>query len=83
MSTEVSNMSRQQIINMLKKKNLTITFEKSDGTERVMTCTLQEDIVPDVSEDHNKGQNDRIIAYDLEKKAWRSFHYDSILRIQS
>ena len=76
------SLSRQQIINTLKEKELMITFEKSNGEERVMRCTLQKDVVPEVSEDHNKGQQDRIIAYDLDKKAWRSFYYDSILRIQ-
>lgn len=81
-TAELDDLSRQQIINRLKKGMLTVTFEKSNGEERTMHCTLAESMVPKTSTDHNKGQDEVIVAYDLDKKAWRSFRYDSILRIQ-
>ena len=64
---------------------VTITFLKKDGTERVMQCTTNYDLVPKVEVRENlepkkeKKSNDEVMpVYDMEAKGWRSFRWDSI-----
>jgi hypothetical protein len=69
-----------------------VTFTKKDGTERTMNCTLSPILVPSVKqdelvEDHKKGikrhNPDVRTVWDLEKKGWRSFRYDSINKYET
>ena len=58
-----------------------------DGTERIMECTLQQDLLPDqmdveeyISE---RRANDEVLAvWDLEKDAWRSFRLDRVVTVE-
>ena len=67
------------------KQDLEITFTKVDGTERVMNCTLSEDIVPPLDTTAVKQkriQNPDVLAvWDIEANGWRSFRFDSIKSI--
>jgi hypothetical protein len=76
---------------------VTITFTKKDGTERVMECTTNTDLVPLVEEKvhvtntdnpidfpikKEKKANDEVMpVYDLEAKGWRSFRWDSVKQV--
>lgn len=67
----------------LRSGNCTVVFKKADGTERKMLCTLQEASIPLESRPKNssaKQSEDAIAVWDIEKQAWRSFRYDSILQ---
>lgn len=69
---------------MLKESVLNVTFLKKDGTERTMRCTLKEDLLPpqtDIEEAAEKRapRTESIAVWDLDKKAWRSFRFDSII----
>lgn len=70
----------------LKEGVKTITFTKTDGTQRVLRCTLQESALPlvDVSKVATvKKQNDEALAvWDLDNAGWRSFRFDSIISVQ-
>lgn len=62
-----------------------VTFQKKDGTERVMNCSLQEGVVVphEKTTDRVKAENDETLAvWDLDKGAWRSFRLDSIIKIE-
>ena len=63
----------------------TIHFLKSDGTERVMKCTLDRKVVPQViSEEPKKVRAispDVLPVYDIEAQGWRSFRWDSIMKV--
>jgi len=68
---------------------VTVTFTKKDGTERVMDCTTspslvpQEPIVESLEPKREKKPNDEFCpVYDLESKAWRSFRWDSIKEVR-
>ena len=71
--------------NVLQKGVAQITFTKVDGTERLMKCTLKEDIIPTPPADvaskstvkRHEAQN-VISVWDVEKEGWRSFRWDSI-----
>ena len=58
-----------------------VTFTKRDGTQRVMLCTLRPDYLPEQLdlEEHANSHPDHVVVWDLEKKAWRSFRYDSVV----
>lgn len=79
---------REALIDQLKGNVLTVTFTKKDGTERVMRCTLREDLLPkrEVNENTERKVNEEVLpVYDLEANGFRSFRVDSIkdIRIES
>ena len=74
----------------------TVTFTKKDGTERVMLCTTNTELVP--QEPHETGTDNPIDfpvlkkekkvnedvcpVYDLESKHWKSFRWDSVKSVK-
>ena len=80
--------SGQQLLRArLKHENLLVTFTKKDGSERTMRCTLNASSIP--TESNAKENSTRVIpstalaVYDLDKKEWRSFRWDSILEVNN
>lgn len=77
----------EQIKNLLKTVDtgITVTFTKADGSARTMKATLFSDLLPPKDSTATtktiKESADAIRVYDLEKKAWRSFRYDSVISI--
>ena len=73
-------------LNKLLKNNVVVVrFTKSDGTERVMNCTLRADmVVPhEKTTDRVKPINEEVCpVWDIDKGAWRSFRYDSVIEYQ-
>lgn len=71
--------------NLLKDTVVTVKFTKqSDGSERTMICTKNLELIPredyPVQNSMPSAVNEEIFkVYDMEKKAWRSFHKDSII----
>lgn len=84
MMTTVEAM-REDLKNNLRAKIGTVTFTKANGDERIMRCTLQESVLPkqtDLEEAVQKrGPTDSLAVWDLEKNAWRSFRYDSVISV--
>lgn len=70
----------------LKEGVKTITFTKTDGSQRVLKCTLQESVLPIVDTTKTvaaKKQSDEALAvWDIENAGWRSFRFDSIISVQ-
>jgi hypothetical protein len=67
----------------------TVVFTKKDGTERVMNCTTNTDLVPAVeivesaeAKPARKVNEEVMPVYDLEAKAWKSFRWDSIKQVR-
>lgn len=84
MMTDVEAM-REDLKNNLRAKIGTVTFTKANGDERVMRCTLREEVLPaqtDIEEAvQKKGSTDSLAVWDLEKNAWRSFRYDTVISV--
>ena len=58
-----------------------VTFEKSDGTDRTMKCTLKEELVTPYEKKTNRtrAQNEDVcVVFDTDKQEWRSFRYDTV-----
>ena len=77
-----------QINEQLRNGIVEITFDKVDGTRRVMQCTLDEDYIKAHSESKEKSENTRapkesvLVVFDTEKNDWRSMRVDSIISIR-
>lgn len=72
---------------LLKDEIVTLTFIKKDGTERVMKCTLNENVIPfavldAVGNKNHKKSTEAQSVYDLESEGWRSFRWDSLRKIE-
>jgi hypothetical protein len=72
---------------MLKTNVITLNFTKKDGTERVMRCTLQPDLLPKVEhktelkESKPITEQTAIPVYDLDNNGWRSFTLNTVKRV--
>lgn len=81
--------TRNELVSALRASTATVKFLKTDGTERIMTCTLNEDIVPQtVKEESNTKEprkvNEEVLpVWDTEKNGWRSFRVDSVIEIST
>jgi hypothetical protein len=74
---------------MLHTEEITVTFNKKDGTERVMRCTLKpealpvvEGVVESTSKTTKTKTEDSLSVWDLDASGWRSFRWDSLKAIQ-
>lgn len=52
-----------------------VTFTKKDNTERVMKCTLRQDMISYSPSKTNKVKStpETLVVYDIENKGFRSF----------
>jgi hypothetical protein len=73
---------------VLRTNEVTVTFTKKDGTERVMKCTTNPTYVmfkdPTIleSKKERKVNEDVMPVYDIEQGHWKSFRWDSIKQVQ-
>lgn len=79
---------REDIVEKLKSRICQVTFIKKDGTTRVMNCTLNSSMIPQVKLEEDrvrrtKTENPDVLAvYDVESFGWRSFKWDSLLNFR-
>lgn len=76
-------MNREDMVEKLRQQVCTVTFTKVNGEERVMECTLVEDMIPESKrpKTDNEGVQrtiDVISAFDVRKADWRSFRVENI-----
>ena len=77
-------MNRESITKSLQEGVCEVFFTKSDGSERIMHCTLNPKFAPSmpqqVEETVRKNKNpDAIAVWDTDFDAWRSFRIDRIM----
>lgn len=76
-------MTRDDMVNKLRAGFCTVTFNKVNGDERIMECTLKEDFIPENErpKDTTEGVDrtlDVIRAYDVRAAGWRSFRVENV-----
>ena len=81
---ETLTMNRESITKSLREGVCEVFFTKSDGSERIMHCTLNPKFAPSmpqqVEETVRKNKNpDAIAVWDTDFDAWRSFRIDRIM----
>lgn len=75
---------REYLHSLMKDGVIKVTFIKNDGTERVMSCTLNESVIQSYSkktEKVRKHNPDVMSVWDTEKSEWRSFRLDSVREV--
>ena len=78
---------REWLLGLLRTQQVSVTFQKKDGSERVMKCTLQENVVvpyeAKTERTKNKVNEDLIVVWDCENNGWRSFDLNKIQTIEA
>ena len=81
--------TRGELMEMLRKEVVEITFLKLDGDERKMPCTLMPSLLPAVAKEDPLTQkkvreiSDKVIAvWAVESKGFRSFRYDRVTKVE-
>lgn len=70
---------------VLTTEDVSVTFTKRDGSERVMKATLRENAIPVLEKktERTRAPNDEVISViDAEIGEWRSIRYDSIKEVR-
>lgn len=67
--------------NLLHENVCVVVFEKKDGTERTMLCTLKGDLLPPSSGTTKTVvvPDTQVRCFDIQKNEWRSFNTDSVI----
>lgn len=79
---ENNEENRRKLHDALVESNVKIIFNKSDGSQRTMLCTLRSEAI-----DYTKSSGDRKMpdsnvsaaVWDLENNWWRSFKWEGLL----
>jgi len=76
-------MTREEIRTLAQNGIIEVTFNKKDGTQRIMRCTLQEKFLPVKESESTKKDNPDVLAvFDIVSAGWRSFRLDSVLHVE-
>ena len=89
----VLKILKENTVAKLVKGEVVVTFNKINGDKRVMTCTLQEGIVPEATKKINEGDplwlkdkkiNEEVqVVWDVNAKGWRSFRWENVTEVAS
>lgn len=76
--------AKEWLHSLLEEGEVTVKFTKKDGSERVMKCTLNQNMIPTEKMPKGTGKqksDNTISVFDLDVDGWRSFCYDSVKEI--
>ncbi len=79
---------KTEILSNLKTGEVIVTFTKVNGDKRVMTCTLNETVLPPAKKDEPLTQkkvreiNPEVCSvWDVNAQGWRAFRWDNVIGI--
>ncbi len=78
------NHSKDWYNDKLRTNVCVVVFEKVNGEERTMICTIKSDIIETFSGPKSTDRivtvpNTQVRVFDIQKKEWRSFRTDSVI----
>jgi len=79
--------TRDGLIDMLRHNLVTVTFTKVNGDERVMTCTLLSEHIPNAPRTNGEvvvkqtNSSNTISVWDINANGWRSFRVENVKSI--
>lgn len=76
-----NTINAAQLNNLLRTAQITVIFEKTDGSERLMRCTLQDRFLPELSAPvvtEKDIEHRNFVVWDLDEADWRSFRVSSL-----
>jgi len=81
--------TRQELLDLLRDEIVSITFNKLNGDERTMRCTLIPELLPKADKEDKLSQTkirnleDAVfVVWSVEANAWRSFRYDRLKKVE-
>ena len=83
-------LTRAEVVELLQNDVAQVTFTKTDGSERVMDCTLLKEVLderapqsaPDAPAKPPKKVNPDVVpVFDIVANGWRSFRLDAVKSI--
>ena len=82
--TKEVEKTRNWLVKLLRMTPMEVTFNKKDGSTRIMKCTLREEYLPEIEGNYEekKRTGESLAVFDLDKKEWRSFRWNSIVQIK-
>ncbi len=80
--------NKSEIVETLKNSICKVVFTKVNGEERTMSCTLNEEILPEIVKEieekaPREKSKDSLAVWDTDKGAWRSFRWDSLKEFET
>lgn len=75
------DFSEKYLVDQLREGICKVVFKKANGQERVMICTLAEEIIP-LSGSSSAPQEDCITVFDVEAEAWRAFKPSKLISFE-
>ena len=78
--------TKQSVAELARENVIRVTFTKSDGTERIMVCSLLDQYLPPIMEDAEvitKDNPNVLAVMDLQARSWRSFRINSIIKVET
>jgi hypothetical protein len=77
-------ISHDEMNEYLHRGECLVKFMKNDGDERMMACTLKKELMPNYErKTQNYQTGDRMIVWDLDKEAFRSFKLNSVIWVMA
>jgi hypothetical protein len=83
-------MNRKDIKELLHDGICEVLFEKKDGTERKMKCTLNMDYIPEEMKQFQLYKGEKVLenldvlkVFDTEKHGWRSFILANVIYVKT
>lgn len=80
--------TKTELLNLLTENVLEVTFNKLDGDERVMQCTLIANMLPPATKTDALSQTKirnleekTVVVWDINANGWRSFRYDRLKKV--
>jgi hypothetical protein len=78
--------TRDGLIDTLRHNIVTVTFTKVNGEERVMTCTLLSEHIPNAPTTNGElvikeSKNNTLSVWDMNANGWRSFRVENVKSI--
>jgi len=78
--------TKQSVAELARENVIRVTFTKSDGTERIMVCSLMDQYLPPIMEDAEVTTKDNpnvLAVMDLQARSWRSFRINSVIKVET
>lgn len=74
-------MTREQMVEALRSKECRVVFNKINGEQRDMVCTLNTQMIPEEKQPKTgKEYNTAVIrAFDVNKQEFRSFRVENVI----
>lgn len=80
--------TREALLTLLSNELVEVTFDKLNGDERTMICTLNKEYLPKPEKEDPLSQTKirnleekSIVVWDNTAQGWRSFRYDRIKKV--